>query len=115
MVRKAPDTRDQQASKGRTDHYRGAERGADEGVGAGQILSTHYARECCTDRGIEDHAGKAHEEDKDVDGGEIPGEDQPHNENRPRKVAGYQDYPAVDAIRDNSMPGRRGWSSTMAA
>ena len=26
----------------------------------------------------------------------------PKNENRPRKVAGYQDYPAVDAIREDS-------------
>ena len=44
----------------------------------------------------------AHQEDQDVDGGEIPGEDQPQDENRPRKVAGYQDDPAVDAIREDS-------------
>ena len=71
-------------------------------VGACQIPSAHHAREGGPDRGIEDRTGQAHEEDEDVDGGEIRGEDQPQDENRPRKVAGHQDDPAVDAIRDDS-------------
>ena len=71
-------------------------------VGACQIPSAHHAREGGPDSGIEDRSGQAHEEDKDVDGGQICGEDQPQDENRPRKVAGHQDDPAVDAIRDDS-------------
>ena len=94
--------RHQQASEGGTGRLRDAERAADEGVGPRQIPPTDHAREGGPDRGVEDRTGQAHKEDKYVDGGEIPGEDQPQNENRPRKVAGYEDDPAVDAIREDS-------------
>ena len=39
---------------------------------------------------------------EDVDGREVPGEDQPQNEDRPSEVARHQDETAVETVGENA-------------